>query len=60
MEPHHLSARLAYVDFDGIKALEASRKTGLQQTLGTDFAAQNFSKTLEGMDKLCGWMNAFR
>jgi aspartate aminotransferase len=60
LEPDHLSARLAYVDFDGVQALAASEKAGLGQTLGADYARQHFSKTLEGIDKICEWASAFR
>jgi aspartate aminotransferase len=60
MEPRHLSARLAYVDFDGMKAMEASKKTGLEQTLGAAYALQHFCRILEGIDKICEWMTAFR
>ena len=60
MEPDHLSARLAYVDFDGVKALEASQKAGLGQTLGTAFATQHFSRTLEGTNRIGEWLAAFR
>lgn len=56
MEPQHLSARLAYVEFDGVKAMEASEKTGLKNKLGTAFTAQYFSRTLEGIDKICEWV----
>jgi aspartate aminotransferase len=56
MEPHHLSARLAYVDFDGAKALDASKEVGLQQPLGPAYSRHHFSKTLEGIDKLCEWV----
>jgi aspartate aminotransferase len=58
MEPEHLSARLAYVDFDGVKALEASQKIGLRQPLETAFVVEHFSKTLEGIDKICEWITA--
>jgi aspartate aminotransferase len=60
MEPHHLSARLAYVDFDGVKALEASKKIGLQQGLGTEYAKEYFSRTWEGIDKICEWVQNAR
>jgi len=56
MEPERLSARLAHVDFDGVKALVASKKIGLKESLGTDYAKQHFSRTLEGIDKICGWV----
>jgi hypothetical protein len=56
MEPHHLSARLAYVDFDGAKTLEASKEVGLQHHLGPAYARDHFPKTLEGIDKICEWV----
>jgi aspartate aminotransferase len=60
MEPQHLSARLAYVDFDGVKALEAAKKISLEQPLGTAYAKEYFSRMLEGIDKICEWVTAFR
>jgi aspartate aminotransferase len=60
MEPRHLSARLAYVDFDGVKALEAAKKIGLTQPLGAAFAKEYFSRMLEGIDRICEWVAAFR
>lgn len=55
MEPHHLSARLAYVEFDGVKTLEVSMRLGLGHPLGTSFTKQFFSRTLEGIGKICEW-----
>ena len=56
MDDHHLSARLAYVDFDGVKALEAAKKISLAEPLGAAYASQFFSRTLEGIDKICEWV----
>ena len=56
MEPGHLSARLAYVDFDGVAALEAARKTGdVSQPLDVAFLSANCAHLLEGIQKLCEW-----
>jgi aspartate aminotransferase len=60
MEPGHLSARLAYVDFDGTAALEASKRAGLGHALAGDFVKQNFARPLEGIDALCNWVREFR
>lgn len=60
MEPQHLSARLAYVDFDGVKALEAAKKIELKQPLGSDYTKEYFSRVLQGIDKICEWVTAFQ
>jgi aspartate aminotransferase len=56
MDDHHLSARLAYVDFAGVKALEDAKKIALTQPLPADYTTQFFSRSLEGIDKICGWV----
>ena len=51
-----LSARLAYVDFDGARALELSRETPLDQPLPDDFLERAAGKTMRGVDRLCEWL----
>ena len=53
-----LTARLAYVDFDGEAALDASRQFPLDVVLGPDFLSQHCGKVLDGIDALCDWLRA--
>lgn len=55
----HLSARLAYVDFDGQKALEASAAIGLDAPLPDNFTRNHAAHTLEGLQKLAAWMESY-
>lgn len=55
MDASHLSARLAYVEFDGAKALESSQKIGLTNPLAADYVTKNFPRMLEGIQKIRAW-----
>lgn len=52
----YLSARLAYVDFDGNAAIAASQAIGLTHPLPEDFAAQYCANTQQGIAKLAQWV----
>lgn len=54
---HELTARLAYVDFDGAKALSASEAIPLHQPLPDDFTSHYCMKTLEGLGKMVAWLH---
>lgn len=56
MESGHLSARLAYVEFNGAEALAASERIGLNQPLTEDFMKQHLSKNIRGTERLCSWV----
>jgi aspartate aminotransferase len=56
MEPGQLSARLAYVDFDGPACMKASENIGLQQPLPADFHATHMAKNEAGVEVLCNWV----
>jgi aspartate aminotransferase len=56
MQPEHLSARLAYVDFDGVAALEAAHGSGGAGALPAEFLARHCAHQLEGIEAICGWM----
>lgn len=58
MTPGHLCARLAYVDFDGSKALERSRSCGLKTPLDKGFRDEIFSKSERGIRTLCDWLSS--
>ena len=47
--------RLCYINFDGEKALEASRNVGLDAKLTGEFLRENCLDTLRGVDALKKW-----
>ena len=51
-----LSARLAYVDFDGSKALAASEKIPAGRQLDIDFLKENCPTMVEAAERICDWM----
>lgn len=58
MAPERLSARLAYVEFDGREALKASREIGLERPIDTAALQALFDKTIRGARKLTQWLAA--
>ena len=56
MPADHLSARLAYVDFDGAAALEASEKIGLEKPLDEQFLRQHLPNSVRGTEQICEWV----
>lgn len=52
-----LTARLAYVDFDGARALSASETLPLDQPLPADFTRRWCYKVLEAADHIIDWVN---
>ena len=55
-----LTARLAYVNFDGAAALAASEKIPLDEPLGEDFAIQHCKPTVEAVDLICDWVDSLK
>jgi aspartate aminotransferase len=53
-----LTARLAYVDFDGARALAAAEQVPGDQSLGDDFLQRNCEKMVTAMDRLRNWLKA--
>ncbi|UCD65075.1 MAG: aminotransferase class I/II-fold pyridoxal phosphate-dependent enzyme [Candidatus Zixiibacteriota bacterium] len=53
-----LTARLAYVDFDGARALAASETLPLDQRLPEDFTKRWCPKVLEAVQRLCDWISS--
>ncbi|MBE0645017.1 MAG: aminotransferase class I/II-fold pyridoxal phosphate-dependent enzyme [Bacteroidetes bacterium] len=51
-----LSARLAYVNFDGAEALAASREISLDQDLLDSFLDVHCPDTLEAMERIAAWV----
>ena len=54
---HELTTRLALVDFDGAKALSTSGRYPLSEPLPDDFLGNCCFKVVEGIDRLCDWIN---
>lgn len=53
-----LTARLAYVDFDGAQALAASENTPLADPLPPDFARQYCRPVITGVERIAEWCAA--
>ena len=58
--PEELTARMAYVNFDGISALNESEKIPADQPLPDDFIHTWCSDTVEAMKKITEWLNNLR
>jgi aspartate aminotransferase len=56
--PDHMGARLAFVDFDGSKALELAAGEFADQELGDEFVASASPKMVTAMDRIEGWLKA--
>lgn len=56
--PEEFTARLAYVDFDGAKALAAAKTIPLHESLPGDFNTNNCLKTIEGIQHLVQWIKS--
>lgn len=54
----HLTARLAYVDFDGARALAASEKIPLHEPLPPDFTRQWCERVIHGVEGITEWIAA--
>lgn len=55
-----LTARLAYVDFDGARALTASEQIPLDQDLDDTFIPRYCYNTVTAIQKLCEWLDAMK
>lgn len=56
--PEELSARLAYVDFDGAKALAAAREVAPDKPLEEPFLREVAPNVTTAIDKMAEWLNA--
>jgi aspartate aminotransferase len=54
--PEELSARLAYVNFDGAEALAASREIPIDQELPEEFLSKHTASTIEAMERIAEWV----
>jgi aspartate aminotransferase len=52
------SARLAYVDFDGEKALQAAEKWPNGKSFDQQFLTENCGKVVKAIDLMCDWFNS--
>jgi aspartate aminotransferase len=55
--PQELTARIAYVDFDGAQALGAAAAVPAEEELSEKFLREYCGDTLEAMDRLCSWID---
>jgi aspartate aminotransferase len=55
-DPREFTARLAYVDFDGARALVASRSVPDDRELDEAFLRAYCEPVMEAMDRLCAWI----
>lgn len=56
MPPSTLTARIAYVDFDGARALLAAESVPLDRELDELFLRKYCRPTMDGIDLLCEWL----
>jgi aspartate aminotransferase len=54
--PAELTARIAYVDFDGARVLEAAAFVPEREELSEAFLREHCSDTLEAVERLCNWI----
>lgn len=55
-ESYELTARLAYVDFDGARALAASEQIPLHQELTTGYLKHYCASPIEAVNRIIGWL----
>lgn len=55
-QPEELSLRLAYVDFDGARALEAAEHIPMHQELDSDFLDYYCLSPVEAIKRTCAWL----
>ena len=55
-----LVARVAYVDFNGVEALKASEKIGLETPLSEAFLNEYCPKVIEGTRRMVTWLSGFQ
>lgn len=56
-QPEELTARIAYVDFDGKASLEAASKIENGKLLNGQFVNEVSPKLVEAFDKMCHWLS---
>lgn len=53
-----LTARIAFVDFDGSKALAAAEQLGFEETIEEEFLRNHCEKVLVAVERICDWTTA--
>jgi len=56
--PEELTARLAYVNFDGRKAFEAAGHISADKPLSDEFLRDCCNEPIVAIERLCDWINA--
>jgi len=56
--PEELTARLAYVNFNGKKALEAAGHISADKPLNEEFLKNYCKEPIIAVERLCEWVNA--
>lgn len=51
-----LTARLSYVDFDGVRAIEAAERMKTNKNIKEDFLEMYCAPTLDAVDLICAWL----
>ncbi len=59
LSPQELTARIAYVDFDGKKALKASQNISSDVELNQDFINSYFPKLMRAVNIISEWIKNF-
>jgi len=54
---NELTARLAYVDFDGARALAAAEQVPNDQALGDEFLRRYCDKVVTAMERMSNWLS---
>jgi aspartate aminotransferase len=56
--PGELTARLAYVDFDGAAALAAAAARGNEAPIPESFMREHCARVMTAIDRLCAWLDS--
>ena len=54
--PRELTARLAFVDFDGARVLKAIERLPVNQAVGDDFLKEQCGPVIRAVDLICSWL----
>jgi len=55
--PEELTARLAYVDFDGKRVLKASAEIPWDTAINEDFLKKHCKRVIKAVELICDWIN---
>ena len=51
-----LTVRIAYIDFDGVRAISAAENIESKSDIDDDFIFRYCANTIEAIDKICEWV----